>query len=236
MEESLRKGKAGSAALPSWLFYLAVGEPAKAKEILRVHAELDIERYFYAMSLLGAGERDAALRQLEQVDATRFNPTEGYAIVYSESPETRDDARKMVVARLERNGLDDDDEPAIVLLNQMGFGEEAVKQAHRIAAQLRTNNEPVAARISYFANEKGFDDHRLLTEVVGNVRETAAAHFAIGIKSMGQHNRAKAEKHLRLCIGKPTSLLRRFTARMILKNLENPSWPYWMTEPIAAAD
>lgn len=230
MEESLKQGKPGSAALPAWLFYLAVGEGDKATKILRDHAELDIEKFYYAMSLIAAGERDAALRQLDQIDATKFNPTDAYAIIYSQSPETRDKSREMVVARSPRHGLDNDDEPAIVLLNQMGFGEEAVKQAARIAAELRSRNEPVSMRISYFANEKGFDDQRLLTEVEGNVRETAAAHFAIGIKSMGQHNRAQAEKHLRLCDERPTSLLRRFTARMILKNLENPSWPYWMTE------
>ena len=234
MDESLRKS--GAEAVPAWYFYLAVGESDKATEILRIHADLDIERYFYAMSLLVAGERDAALRQLDQMDATKSDPMKGYALVYSQSPDTRDEAREMVVARVERDGLNNDDEPAIVLLNQMGFGNEAVKQATRIAAELRSKNEPVSMGISYFANENGFDDQRLLTKAEGNPRNTAKAHFAIGIKSMGQHNRAKAEKHLRLCNEKPTSLLRRFTARMILQCLEDPSWPYWMANADVSKD
>jgi hypothetical protein len=127
----------------------------------------------------------------------------------------------MVVRRLQEGDLNIHGAQDIYLLNRMGFGDEVLAQSARIAAELRSQNKPVSAWTSFFANEKGFDDQRMLDQAKGNWRATVGAHFRIAMKYMGQHKREKTEKHLRLCIEKPNGVLNAFVARTILARISH---------------
>ena len=223
MKESLKE-----SPLSAWHFYLALGEFDKAREIMRAHAASDTDRYYYAYSLIAAGDIDGALHQLDKIDPSKVDPTDAYAMAYGATPQTRIKARDTAVGLLHRVSGDYKLSRTLYILQQIGFGHEAAEQARRIVAEKRSKDEPVSSYFLYFTDE--IDEKELLDHGDGRPRSTASIHYAIAMKSMGEHNRSKAEKHLRLCIERPSGIHAAIHAKTLLKKLEDPSWPYWMAK------
>lgn len=210
----------GGGYPPVAIFFEAVGDIDRARRAWALMGPSEQHVQF----LLGLGEVEAAQELLEEIDTTMTDATWLTAMILAESRETHVRARDLLISHIPDNPV-----WFIGNLNEIGFPDDATREAKRLIAQHESNRETISPEIRYMAGLMNEND--LLETARGSRKATASAHWRIGQRSLGVRERRKAIRHLQEAANRATDAHSHAPctlARHMLSRMKDPTWPHWL--------
>jgi hypothetical protein len=213
------------------VFYEEIGDVAQARrqyELILKEADTDFQKSSYIAFLLRQNEIDHATEMLSEIPLER-NILDEHVIVAADHEEMRTDIRERLVEALrEPSWLSAIHVRSLAKLCLLGYGECATSEAARIAA-MKLETEPLHREIFlFFAGESTKDE---LYRLAGSrSRAQCMVHFFVGCRLLGQRDREGARAEFAKCRGM-IGLVDYEMVRTILKRMDDPDWPGWMSDP-----
>ena len=212
-------------------FFLAIGDLPQAYESLRHDAQFtDIRKAMYAGFLMGRTHDAEAIQVINKMErqSDYHYVDEFRGVLLSESFETRDEGKRLLIEAVRRRHSLDDTRwlrNSLGLLYQCGFRDTAIDEASRIIEDLRDSGRPRDPWIEFLGGEI---DQRQFKQACGedtqdfrNWREICLAQVAFG-----NGEREKALRNMQEI--KPIRAHFGYYAQRFLKQLQDPDWPRWL--------
>jgi serine/threonine protein kinase/Tfp pilus assembly protein PilF len=187
----------------------------------------------YAWLLYERGDADKAFRVAEQPSAWPRNRDPSRAIFVADSPDNGlERARKICAEMLAEGGTDTRlSKPALLFF--LGQKEDALDLLARQPPHLDSKDSKTLYHwlVPYWRNPDAANEKALLDFAVGSRASLVLAHWHIGIRLLGEGDRAGARRHLEACVAISYPFFWGYLeSRALLARMKDPKWPRWIQE------
>jgi hypothetical protein len=187
----------------------------------------------YAWLLYERDDADKAFRVAEQPSFWPRNRDPSRALFVAESPDNGlERARKICAEMPAERGTDTRlSKPALLFL--LGQKQEALDLLARQQPSLDAKhaNTLYLKLVPYWKNPDAANEKALLDFAGGSRASLVLAHWHIGIRLLGEGDRAGARQHLEACVAiRYPFFWGWLESRALLARMKDPKWPRWIQE------
>ena len=185
----------------------------------------------YAWLLYERGDADKAFRVAEQLSAWPRDRDPSRALFVAESPDNGLERARKICAEMPAEGGTDTRLSKPALLFFLGQKEEALDLLARQQPRLDANptNNLYHKLVPYWKNPDAANEKALLDFASGSRASLVLAHWHIGIRLLGEGDRAGARRHFEACVAIRYPFFWGYLeSRALLARMKDPKWPPWI--------